>query len=122
MKILLAEDDPNIAQIAKMTLEKLGGHEVIHAINGEEALEMALNTEVDLLLLDEMMPKMNGLSVCQEYQTSVSDPKPVIFLSAKSQVEDLEAFLTHGIGHIAKPFDPGSLVERINQLMEKHQA
>ncbi|MEZ4873510.1 MAG: response regulator [Bdellovibrionales bacterium] len=118
MKILLAEDDPNIAKIAIMTLEKLGGHEVIHASNGEEALDLAINHDVDLLLLDEMMPKKNGLTVCQEYQSTVAQPKPVIFLSAKSQMEDLDAFLTYGIGHIAKPFDPASLVQRINQLLE----
>ena len=118
MKILLAEDDKNISTIAKMTLENIGKHEVLHVDNGESALEKALNEKFDLILLDEMMPKMNGLKVCEEIKAKNSEHPPVIFLSAKSQSDDIEKFKALGNGFIAKPFDPMTLCQKINEILE----
>jgi CheY-like chemotaxis protein len=61
--ILLAEDDPSISVITKLSLEKLGGYDVTLVTDGESALNEALTQKYDLILLDEMMPKMNGLKV-----------------------------------------------------------
>ena len=71
----------------------------------------------DLILLDEMMPKMNGLSVCREYKAKCKSPKPVIFLSAKSQESDIREFSEAGIGFIPKPFDPTKISEQIIALL-----
>ena len=117
MKILLAEDDPNISTIAKLTLEHIGKHQVTVVNNGEEALSTALNNNFDLILLDEMMPKLNGLKVCAEYKNQKHSPCPIIFLSAKSQTEDVELFKQQGLGYIAKPFDPAKLCQLIEQLL-----
>lgn len=119
MRILLAEDDPNISVIAKMSLEKLGGFDVTVVNDGEQALNLALTQSYDLILLDEMMPKMNGLSVCREYKARTPNPKPVIFLSAKSQESDIREFSETGIGYIAKPFDPMLICGQIDQLLKK---
>ena len=120
MKILLAEDDPNISTIAKMTLETLGKHKVAVASDGEVALQKALSENFDLILLDEMMPKMNGLMVCQEYRKRAGDKaSPVIFLSAKSQHTDIEEFQQFGLGFIAKPFDPKTLCPMIDKIMAR---
>lgn len=118
MRILLAEDDPNISVIAKLSLEKLGGFDVTVVHDGEEALKAALTQNFDLILLDEMMPKMNGLRVCQEYKAQSEQPKPVIFLSAKSQESDLQEFAANGIGFIPKPFDPTQLSAQIKNLLQ----
>jgi DNA-binding response OmpR family regulator len=118
MRVLLAEDDPNISVIAKLSLEKLAGHEVTVVSDGEQALEAALNQEFDVILLDEMMPKMNGVRVCQEYKARCADPRPVIFLSAKSQESDIREFTDNGTGFIPKPFDPMQLAARIEQLLK----
>ena len=119
MKILLAEDDPNISIIAKLSLEKLGGYTVTVVNDGEKALNEALsNPEYDLILLDEMMPKMNGLSVCREYKARCPQPKPIIFLSAKSQESDIREFSDNGIGFIPKPFDPMKLAEQIKTVLD----
>lgn len=118
MRILLAEDDPNISVIAKLSLEKLGGFDVTVVSDGEQALHIALTQEFDLILLDEMMPKMNGLRVSQEYRAQCTSPKPVIFLSAKSQETDIREFADNGIGFIPKPFDPMLLSGRIHELMQ----
>lgn len=118
MKILLAEDDENISVISRMVLEKMGGHEVIWVNNGESALEEALKTpDLDLILLDEMMPKMNGLKVSELYKQKCSQPKPIIFLSAKSQKDEVERFQQEGLGFISKPFDPHQLCKIIEELM-----
>ena len=117
MKILLAEDDPNISTIAKLTLESIGQHQVTHVENGELALEQALTGNYELILLDEMMPKMNGLKVCAEYKSQSSNPTPIIFLSAKSQSEDVSKFEENGLGFIAKPFDPATLCQQIEALL-----
>ena len=75
MKVLLAEDDPNISIIAKICLEKIAGHEVTVVSDGESALREALTQKYDVILLDEMMPKMNGLRVCQAYKAQCPNPK-----------------------------------------------
>ncbi|MBK7843433.1 MAG: response regulator [Bdellovibrionales bacterium] len=119
MKILLAEDDPNISLIAKLALEQLGGHQVHVATDGKMALEMALSYDFDLILLDEMMPKMNGLSVCRKYRESHVNKVPVIFLSAKSQESDITEFRNEALGYIPKPFDPSSLCQDIMSLLNQ---
>ena len=121
MKILLAEDDNNISMIAKLTLEQIGQHQVDVVHNGADALKKALTGNYDLILLDEMMPKLNGLRVCQEYNAQTTTPQPIIFLSAKSQAEDVAEFNQHGLGHIPKPFDPTQLCQMIAQLLEKNE-
>lgn len=117
MKILLAEDDIHISTIAKLTLENLGQHQVVHVDNGEAALTKALTESFDVILLDEMMPKMNGLKVCEEIKSQADNPPPIIFLSAKSQAQDVELFKKLGSGYIAKPFDPMTLCQKISEIV-----
>ncbi|MBT4763022.1 MAG: response regulator [Bdellovibrionaceae bacterium] len=119
MKILLAEDDINISKIAKMTLEHFQGHDVHVVHDGAEALEKALTNEYDLILLDEMMPKLNGVSVCISYKEQSTAPiKPIIFLSAKSQQDQVSEFTKHGLGFIPKPFDPQTLWQEIENILK----
>ena len=116
MKILLAEDDPNIATIAIMTLETLGGHTVTHVDDGEKAFNEALRGDYELVILDEMMPKMNGINVCKALiQENLMTP--IIFLSAKSQADDISLFESIGTGYIPKPFDPSTLNDRIKAIL-----
>lgn len=122
MKILLAEDDNNIATIAKLALTQLGGHTVDHASDGEIALQKALTNDYDVILLDEMMPKLSGLAVCEEYKKQSRKQVPVIFLSAKSQENDIAEFNRLGLGHIPKPFDPTQLAKMIEQMLQKNKS
>ncbi len=122
MKVLLAEDDPNIAVIAKISLENLAGHQVTVVTDGEAALHEALTQNYDVILLDEMMPKMNGLRVCQAYKAKTPDAKPIIFLSAKSQESDIREFFDHGWGFIPKPFDPMQLANQIEKVLKQRGA
>jgi len=119
MKILLAEDDQNIVKIASMVLKKVGAHDVDVAIDGAEALEKAVNGDYDLLLLDGMMPKMQGIDVCKTYYEQRQPPwAKVIFLSAKSAQEDIKEFTNFGTGFIQKPFAPEKLCDQIDAILK----
>lgn len=117
MHILLAEDDLHIATIIQLCLEKIGGHTVICTEDGEAALATALRESFDLILLDGMMPKKNGLQVAQEIRASGLKDTPIIFLSAKSDEKDLIDFLSVGNGYIAKPFDPQTICTHIDKIL-----
>jgi len=118
LKILYAEDEPNIATIAIMTLETLGGHEVTHVPDGQIAHDTALAGGFDLIILDEMMPKMNGIEVCKNLvQKQINIP--IIFMSAKSQPADIAIFKSIGTGYIPKPFEPSSLNDQIQEILNR---
>lgn len=118
MKILLAEDDHNVAVIMQLCLEKIGGHHVVHAVDGEFAVSMAKSEAFDLILLDGMMPKKNGLIVAQELR-AYGLQTPMIFLTAKS---DEPAYQQLGAGYIAKPFEPTLICARIDEIMVQVKA
>ena len=118
MKILLAEDDSNIATIIKLALESVGGHDVTHSADGESALNNLMTQKYDLVLLDEMMPKMNGHKVCQHYTSGTDKPSPVIIMSANPQDQDLLKNIG-SIGSISKPFEPMKLNDRINEMLKE---
>jgi DNA-binding response OmpR family regulator len=116
MKILLAEDDANIAVIVKLTLETVGGHQVTHASDGEIALALATQEAFDLILLDEMMPKLNGHKVCLEYNKRAEIPAPVIIMSANPQ--NPETLKTIGAtSSITKPFEPMKLNAQLQAIL-----
>lgn len=119
-KILVVDDDAVIQQLIEVNLE-LEGYEVDKASNGQEALDKVAQDAPDLILLDVMMPRMNGRDVCRMLK---SDPKtkgiPVIFLSARAQDMDVEAGLELGAdAYVTKPFDPGMLLDTISELLNK---
>ena len=122
MKILLAEDDPNIVFITQTCLEKIGNHVVTVTIDGEKALAQALSAPYDLLLLDGMMPKKTGLQVATEYRKVSQLQTPIIFLSARNEEKEIEKYYDLGCGFIAKPFDPLKICAEIDfiftQLMK----
>lgn len=116
MRILLAEDDHHIATLAQMVLTRLGNHTVTLAQDGAEALEKAQAETFDLILLDSMMPKKNGLAVAQSLRVG-GGLTPIIFFSAKSQQSDIDEFLSLGIGFIQKPFEPTQLCTLIDSAL-----
>ena len=122
MRVLLAEDDPNIATITQICLEKMGGHEVVTRDNGQAALDTALREPFDLILLDGMMPKKSGVDVALALKQAGVVGTPIIFLSAKSDEKDINQFLSLGTGYIAKPFDPQTICARIDEILASKEA
>lgn len=119
-KILVADDEPHILRIVKDKLSN-AGFKVIATTNGEEALEAAKAQRPDLILLDVMMPKMNGFEVCASLRADKSfDSTPIILLTARGQESDMKAGLEAGATeYITKPFSPRQLLETVRQRLEE---
>lgn len=118
MRILLAEDDPNISTITRLCLEKLGGHQVVATADGQAALEAGLLETFDLIILDGMMPNKNGLQAAHDLRQA-GVKTPIIFLSAKCDTKAINEFLRAGSGYISKPFDPQKICHTINEIMNQ---
>lgn len=121
-KILIAEDERDIRDLIAFTL-RFAGHEVITTSNGEEALNMALQTIPDLILLDVRMPRMTGYEACRQIKMDErTNEIPVVFLSAKGQESEVQTGLAAGATeYILKPFSPDNLTERIKVILQKEE-
>lgn len=121
-RILYVEDDQDIADVTIMTLEDLGGYDVKHCISGLKALEEIEEYEPDLVLLDVMMPGIDGAETfkCIK-QNSNFEKLPVIFITAKSQKNEQEHYVSiGGSGVITKPFDPMTLCSTIETIYSEN--
>jgi len=119
MKVLVAEDDPDIQVIIKMVLTRLGKCEVSITYQGDQVFALAKSNRPGLILLDVMLPEMSGFEICKLLK---SDPEtknvPVIFLTARAMPVDIQEALALGaVGYLAKPFDPMTLVNQINEIL-----
>jgi CheY-like chemotaxis protein len=117
-RILVCDDDPVILRLLQVNLE-LEGYEVLLAPHGEKAVEIALEQHPDLVILDIMMPRMDGYQTCERIksQEETSDI-PIVFLSAKAQQSDVEKGKSFGVDdYITKPFDPGDLITVVERLV-----
>ena len=121
-KILYAEDESDIREIAQIALEDIGGFSVIMCDNGRELLEKAKNTHVDLVLLDVMMPEMDGPSTLRALRKlPYYEFLPIIFMTARVQSDEIEKYKEMGvIDVITKPFDPMTLAGTITNIWERH--
>ena len=117
-RILIADDNPANVDIfaARLTNE---GYEVITACDGEEALTQARGELPDLILLDVMMPKMDGFQVCREIKADAGLPfMPIILVTAKADSKDIvEGLESGGDEYLTKPVDHAALVARVKSLL-----
>lgn len=114
-KLLIVDDDKDILQILKYSLEDMEGVEIKYACSGEEGITRALTLSPDLMLIDVMMPGMSGIEAVEAMRKIPSLAKvPVIFLTAKMQREEIDSYHSIGVKDIiTKPFDPMLIGERI---------
>jgi DNA-binding response OmpR family regulator len=118
-KVLLVEDDPDIQKVARMSLKMRGVGDVVVASNGEECLALVGEVRPDVILLDVMMPKLDGYETCRRLKENpATSAIPVIFLTAKAQHFEVKRGLeAGGLGYLIKPFDPMTLHEQILALL-----
>lgn len=120
-RILYVEDDPDIQHIAQLALEIVGGFTVEICSSGQEALDKAAAFSPQMILIDVMMPAMDGpttLLRLREHPATVDTP--AVFLTAKAQPGEVAEYLANGaIDVIAKPFDPMTLADQIREIWEK---
>jgi len=118
MKILLVEDDMRTAEFVLKGL-KQAGYTTVHAADGEDGLFKAINAGCDLVVLDVMLPKMNGLQLISRLRGAGSRI-PVIILSARGSVDDrVEGLRLGGDDYLAKPFNFAELLARISALLRR---
>ena len=120
-RILYVEDDPDIQSIAKLALEDLGGFTVEVCISGREALKLAPEFSPQLMILDVMMPGMDGPTTLVELRKiPILKGVPAIFMTAKVQKQEVADYKALGaVDVIAKPFDPMTLAEQVSGIWER---
>lgn len=117
-RVLVCDDDPVILRLLQVNLE-LEGYDVLSATNGVEAVSVATAEDPDLVILDIMMPRMDGYEACERIKgNDKTKDTPIIFLSAKAQLADIERGTVSGVSeYLTKPFDPAQLVAVIERLV-----
>ena len=117
IKIMVVDDDSNICELLRLYLEK-EGFEAIIAADGAKALEMFDTAKPDLMLLDVMMPQLDGWQVCREIRQN--SKVPIIMLTAKSEERDELLGFDLGVDeYISKPFSPKILVARVEAILRR---
>lgn len=120
-KVLLVDDDEDIRIIGEMALTEVGGLITVLAGSGEQALEIAAAEQPDVIMLDVMMPGMDGPTTFRQLREEPSTASiPVVFVTAKIQRHEVQRYLDLGaIGVIGKPFDPMGLPGELRGIVER---
>lgn len=118
-RVLVVDDDPAILQLVALNLE-LEGYDVLRATTGPEALEIARDRAPQMVVLDVMMPGMDGYAVCEALRDDQTTGEvPVVMLSARTSASDQQRALNAGaVDFVTKPFDPLDLIA----VIERHLA
>ncbi len=118
-KILIVDDDPNIRQLAAVFL-KDEGYDIVQASDGIEALKKLETTKVDLVVLDIMMPNMDGWELCRQLRDYYDIP--ILMLTAKGETSDkVQGFQLGTDDYLVKPFEPLELVVRVKALLKRYR-
>ena len=122
-KILIVDDEPNIVQTLRDRLE-MNEYDVVTACNGQEGLDQAINESPDVILLDVIMPIMDGHEMLEALRKQPGcDDISVIMLTARSQTQDIARANACGIeDYIVKPFDLSELLEKIESVIERRNS
>ena len=122
-KILVVEDEVDIATLVCFNLQRVG-YAVDMAHDGREGLEKILKEQPDLVVLDLMLPGMDGFSILKEMQRDIrANTIPVLMLTAKSQIDDRIRGLESGVDdYLTKPFSPKELILRVQAILKRNQA
>lgn len=116
-KVLIVDDEKNIVDILRFNLKK-EGYDTLEAYDGEEAVDLALSQNPDLILLDIMLPKMDGFTVCRKLRQSIATP--ILMLTAKEEEVDKVLGLELGADdYITKPFSPRELMARVKANLRR---
>ena len=120
-RILYVEDEPDIREVAKLALETVGGFTIQACSSGQEALDSITGFKPDLILLDVMMPGMDGPATLEALRKLPEAADiPVVFMTAKVQPQEVNAYLEMGaLNVIPKPFDPMALSDQVRAILQQ---
>lgn len=121
-RLTYVDDEPDIRAIARFVLEELGDYKVDFCASGEEAIERAPLFKPDLILLDVMMPELDGIETFKELSAMPQlTSTPIVFMTAKTMQHEWEQYRSLGVADvISKPFDPMELSARIEKIWRQH--
>jgi len=121
MKVLVIDDEPDIRKIAKLSLSRVGGMLVVEASSGPDGVRLAESERPDAILLDVMMPGMDGPATLAMLKAGEATSKiPVVFLTAKAMTTELERLKALGaVAVLTKPFDPMNLPKELKAALEQ---
>lgn len=122
-KILIVDDEKELVSLVSLHM-KMAGYDVLSAANGEKALEIAEEEKPDLIILDLMLPKVDGWEVCRRLREESNIAKvPVIMLTARAETDDkLKGFEVGADDYVTKPFSPRELVARVKRVLARAEA
>ncbi|MBI1185073.1 response regulator [bacterium] len=122
IKVLVVDDEDDILELLEYNLQK-EGYEVFKAHNGKEAVDVAIKEVPDIILLDIMMPLMDGIQACQEIRKEPTlDGAYVIFLTARiEEYSEIAGFSAGADDYISKPIKPGALLSRIRSVLKRRE-
>jgi DNA-binding response OmpR family regulator len=117
-KVLVVDDDPHVFELVQLYAAS-ENVEVLQALDAYAGLDLTIRQTPDVIVLDIMMPGMDGLEMCQEVRNlPQGDDTPIIMLSARAEPEDIDAGFEAGADeYITKPFEPQNLAELIEEIM-----
>lgn len=118
-KVLIIDDEEDIRELARISLERVGGLEVVAAASGPEGLELAAAEQPDAIVLDAMMPGMDGPETLTKLKAdSATEQIPVVFLTGSVQEIERDRFKSLGaVGILPKPFDPMRLADDLRSCL-----
>jgi CheY-like chemotaxis protein len=118
-RVMVVEDDPDIQKVIRMALRFHGITDVVGAGSGEECMTIVSDVKPDVILMDVMMPRMDGYETCRRLKAEPATAHiPVIFLTAKAQQYERQLGLQAGaVGYLIKPFDPMTLTDQIRSIL-----
>jgi two-component system, OmpR family, response regulator len=121
MKVLVIDDEPDIRKIAKLSLTRVGGMQVVEASGGPDGVRLAEAERPDAILLDVMMPGMDGPATLAMLKAGEATSKiPVVFLTAKAMTSELERLKALGaVAVLTKPFDPMTLPKELQAALQQ---
>ncbi len=120
--VLVCDDDPVIVNLLQVNFE-IEGYDVIPATGGDAGLARARSDRPDVIVLDVMMPGIDGLEVARRLRADEATRRiPIVLVSAKAQSADVDAGLAVADAYVTKPFDPLELLDRVEALLSRSQA
>ncbi len=120
-KILIVDDDPHIRELIRVILAK-EGLSIVEAEDGEVAMTLLEQDKMDLIILDIMMPNMDGWTFCREVRTYYTDTMPILMLTAKGETtQKVKGFDLGADDYLVKPFAPAELLARVKALLKRYQ-
>src|SRR6266487_530503 len=116
-RALVIDDDPDLLRLVRRTLEFTAGWDVVTAGSGAAGIELARSAALDVILVDVMMPEMDGYEVCRRLKADPATATvPIVLLTARRDLDDARVQETGAAGVVFKPFQPEDLARRVREL------